>query len=195
MIPTAKGVLEKLVDSGPVHLDALPERPGIYALWDHTGEIRYMGSTPKSEHGLRKRVGKHISGSEGYSHKYSHAYCTGRMWRSSKKLHPAVAQQHDADAKEAKRLRNAVIRAECRATYVEVPRELVHGDYFRVLTDLEHATQSIAPASMRRWEKTFPPLDEPVEIVERVIDQIGADRDRLERQRRLYKLFAKVGNS
>lgn len=81
------GYILEMLQAEPVDLKDLPEEFGIYALWDHDKQIRYIGSTPKATEGFRTRVcNKHSTGSEGRSHKFSQAYCTGRMWRHCKKL-------------------------------------------------------------------------------------------------------------
>ena len=83
----AKNILEQLATGHKHSLPELPETHGIYALWDHDGHIRYIGCTPKKTEGFKKRINsKHVTGSVCRSHKFSEAYCTGRMWRYSKHL-------------------------------------------------------------------------------------------------------------
>jgi hypothetical protein len=78
-------VLRSLITIDPVRLDALPREHGIYALHDHRGAIRYIGITEADKYGFHGRINnRHVSGSEGRSHKFSHAYNTGRMWRAKK---------------------------------------------------------------------------------------------------------------
>jgi hypothetical protein len=100
-------VIFLLTQSKPVSSIKLPQSFGIYALWDHFGLIRYIGCTPKATESLNSRVAnKHVTGSEGRSHKLSHAYCVGRMWRYCSKLHDLLAASGEdkADAKIAKYL-------------------------------------------------------------------------------------------
>ena len=76
----ASQIFNILSESRPVAPIALPETFGIYALWDHARHIRYIGCTPKATEGFNARVAnKHVTGSEGRSHKFSHAYRVGRM--------------------------------------------------------------------------------------------------------------------
>lgn len=64
-----------------MRLDRLPHDRGIYTLHDHTGTIRYTGITKSVDSGFYDRIhNRHVTGSEGRSHKFSHAYNTGRMW-------------------------------------------------------------------------------------------------------------------
>lgn len=117
----SRSIFERLTRSVPINLADLPEEFGIYALWDHERQIRYIGSTPKATEGFRTRIySKHATGSEGRSHKFTQAYCTGRMWRYCKKLdHPAAAREQSAtDADAAKKLRNAFIRKQIGRAHV-----------------------------------------------------------------------------
>lgn len=184
-------VLRLLTTSAPVRLEALPDTCGIYALWDHTGQVRYIGSTPRATEGFYTRIfNKHTAGSEGRSHKFTQAYCTGRMWRFCKLLHPAgslVGQQAD-DAKLAKRLRTAFIRKHCRATIVEIGEEAIPGPYSAGLVSLERAVQALAPAAMRAWEGIrFPPLPEPVHLVDVLLLEFPTLVDAVGRQQSLYR--------
>lgn len=153
----AREILHLLTTSPPVPPIALPEAFGIYALWDHDGVARYIGSTPKATEGFHTRIAnKHVTGSEGRSHKFSHVYCVGRMWRYSARLHPPEAGIHEnvADAKLAKKLRSLFIRRQCGVTYLPIPDQGGTNGYSSYLTSLEHAVQMIAPDSMRLWEGT-----------------------------------------
>lgn len=132
-----QNIFERLTQSEPVNLTDLPEEFGIYALWDHERKIRYIGSTPKNTEGFRTRIySKHATGSEGRSHKFSQAYCVGRIWRYCKKLHDPAAnrEQSAADTNAAKKLRNAFIRRYCAASYVSIPRDSMPEPYFASLT-------------------------------------------------------------
>jgi hypothetical protein len=131
MILDPSATFRELSTSDPVRLHILPRDQGIYALHDHAGAIRYIGIT-KQDQGFFDRVNyKHVSGSEGRSHKFAHAYNTGRMWRSKK--------DHRPDAKLARLLRRTFIRRYCRATFVAVPPKLWSG-----LSTLETAVQAMA---------------------------------------------------
>ncbi|WP_159098124.1 hypothetical protein [Parazoarcus communis] len=191
-----QSVFEALTKSKPVNLSDLPEEFGVYALWDHEGQIRYIGSTPKATEGFRTRIySKHATGSEGRSHKFTQAYCTGRMWRYCKKLDdPAAAnEQHPADADAAKKLRNAFIRRYCRASYVTIPRNSLAEPYFASLTSLEYQLQAMAPLSMRAWEGiAFRPLSEPTHLVDGLLAELPHYAAGAERQNAIYKTFVSV---
>lgn len=181
----------QLTESKPVRLADLPEEFGIYALWDHTKQVRYIGSTPKATEGFRTRIySKHATGSEGRSHKFTQAYCTGRMWRYCKKLHgPAAAlAQVAADASGAKKLRNAFIRRYCAATYLVVPRDSLPSPYFASLTAIEFQLQAMAPPSMRVWEGIgFAAVPEPTALVDRLLIDLPYLADAAQRQRSIYQ--------
>ena len=189
-----RSIFEKLTQSEPVHLADLPEEFGIYALWDHERQIRYIGSTPKATEGFRTRIySKHATGSEGRSHKFTQAYCTGRMWRYCKKLDdPAAArEQSPADADAAKKLRNAFIRKYCAASYVSIPRASLPEPYFASLTSLEYQLQAMAPSSMRVWEGIgFRPLAEPTPLVDLLLTELPHFAAGAERQYAIYKAHA-----
>ena len=177
---TAGETLEKLVSSQPSCLDALPRDHGIYALHDHHGEIRYIGITKGDKNGFYGRIySRHVSGSEGRSHKFSHAYNTGRMWREKRDSSP--------DAGAAKQLRTAFVRRHCRASYVIVPPA-----FWSDLSRLELAVQAIAPDGMLAWgsKSAFDPLPEPTELVDALLDELRftpAQRAAIERQAALWR--------
>ncbi|PKG97580.1 hypothetical protein [Paraglaciecola sp. MB-3u-78] len=185
----SKDIFEKLTSSEPKLLTGLPDSFGIYALWDHEKQIRYIGCTPKATEGFRIRAGnKHVTGSEGRSHKLSQAYCTGRMWRYCKKLDPESASndQSSEDATLAKRLRTLFIRKYCGITFVEIPENGVP-NYFNYLTSLESQVQNMAPASMRAWEGLgFKPCSEPSILVDQLIDENPDLQSAAERQQEIY---------
>ena len=163
---------------------------GIYSLWDHTGAIRYIGSTPRSEAGFRGRIGKPIGGSEGRSHKFSQAYCSGRLWRFCPRLHPqaAAAPWNECDAAAAKTLRTRFIRRYCRASCL--PMATGHEG----LEALEHGVIEIAkrrgPSGMLAWNGTrFPVESEPVALVDALLTETPGVRAAVERQRRLYERY------
>jgi hypothetical protein len=189
----ARSIFEKLTSAEPVNLANLPEEFGIYALWDHAREIRYIGSTPKATEGFRTRIhSKHATGSEGRSHKFTQAYCTGRMWRYCKKLdNPAAArEQSAADASVAKKLRNAFVRRHCAASYLALPRGSLPEPYFASLTSLEFELQAMAPSSMRAWEGIgFRPNPEPVALVDGLLREMPHFAEGAERQGAIYAKY------
>jgi hypothetical protein len=172
-------VLRSLTTSAPVYLNDLPQEHGIYALHDHTGAIRYIGITKADKHGFRGRINnRHASGSEGRSHKFSHAYNTGRMWRAKRDSRP--------DAAWAKRLRTAFIRRHCRATFVVVPRTLWGG-----LLELESVIKAMAPQGMDDWgnRRDFVCLSEPNDLVDALLNELRFTFDQraaVERQAALH---------
>lgn len=185
-------ILSALCDSTPRCLDRLPQSYGLYALWDHAGKIRYIGCTPKATEGFNVRIGnKHVTGSEGRSHKFSHAYCVGRMWRYQKRLHPIESwrEQSDADAKLAKRLRTLFIREHCRATLIEIPKPS-DKEYFSYLTSLEAEVKMLAPPEMKSWDGVrFSPSPEPTELVNELLDRYPALRAACERQSSIFERY------
>lgn len=188
---TASEVLDRLASQKPASLFGLPKSFGIYALWDHEGAIRYIGATPRMTEGFNIRVGnKHVTGTEGRSHKFSHVYCVGRMWRFCRKLHPDSAGQAEnlLDAKAAKRLRTLFIRRHCAATYVEIRHNQINENYFSFLTDLERAVYEVAPASMSQWAGVkCPQVSEPATLVEDLLKLHPYLRDPVERQRNIFR--------
>jgi hypothetical protein len=155
-------VLQRLVTSAPVRVDALPHEHGIYALHNHAGAIRYIGITKADKYGFYGRINnRHVSGSESRSHKFSHAYNTGRLWRANKDDRP--------DARLAKNLRTALVRRHCRATFLSLPPAL-----WVELPELEIAVQAIAPAGMFDWggKRGFICLPEPTQLVDALLDEL-----------------------
>jgi hypothetical protein len=188
----SKDIFSKLTSTEPKSLIGLPDSFGIYALWDHEGKIRYIGCTPKATEGFRVRVGnKHVTGSEGRSHKFSQAYCTGRMWRYCKKLDPesALSTQNSDNAKLAKKLRTLFIRKHCRITFVEIPNKGLQ-NYFNYLTFLESDVQNMAPASMRKWEGVgFSPFTEPSKLVDELIEENPSLRSAADKQNEIFNRY------
>lgn len=181
MMPDPSAALRDLVSREPVRLGALPHDHGIYALHDHTGTIRYIGITKSIDSGFFDRIhNRHATGSEGRSHKFSHAYNTGRMWRAKRDASP--------DARLAKRLRTEFIRRHCRATFVTVPLSL-HVE----LPRLEKAVKALAPPVMDDWadKRAFVPEIEPAESVDALLDHLCFSPDQraaVERQQALALL-------
>lgn len=172
-------VLHGLMNCEPMRLGLLPHDHGIYALHDHMGVIRYIGITKSIDTGLFDRINsRHVTGSEGRSHKFSHAYNTGRMWRAKK--------DGRRDASIAKRLRSEFIRRRCRATFVTVPPSLR-----TELPELEIAVQAVAPAHMLEWgrKRAVASLAEPKKLVDSLLDDLcfsPEQRAAIERQAALY---------
>jgi hypothetical protein len=172
-------VLRDLTTRDPIRLDALPRDHGIYALHDHTGSIRYVGITKGDRYGFYGRINnRHVSGSESRSHKFSHAYNTGRMWRAKK--------DDRADAGVAKHLRTAFIRRHCRATFV-----IVQPTLWGELSRLEIAVQALAPEGMLDWggKRGFASLSEPKELIDALLDELRFSPDQraaIERQAALH---------
>jgi hypothetical protein len=155
-------VFRELTSREPVALNVLPHDHGIYALYDHTGLIRYIGITRRDRYGLHGRIhGRHVGGSEGRSHKFSHAYNSGRMWRAKGDPSP--------DAQQSKALRMAFARRYCRAAFVVVPSTLSSD-----LAALELAVQALAPAGMLAWgsKRSFVPVPEPADLVDDLLDEL-----------------------
>lgn len=170
-------VFRALLSSSPVGLNDLPRSRGIYALHDHMGTMRYIGITQSSSSNFYDRIyNRHVTGSESRSHKFSHAYNTGRMWRALKDNGP--------DASAAKRLRTAFVRRYCKASYLEVAAES-----FGELPKLELAVQALAGREMLTWcdKRGFSALPEPKGLVDALIDDLrfsSSDRATVERQAR-----------
>lgn len=172
-------ILRELTIGEPVRLEDLPEEHGICALHDHTGAIRYIGITKGDRSGFYGRINsRHVTGSESRSHKFSHAYNTGRMWRAERDDRP--------DAKEAKWLRTAFIRRHCRATFVTMPPNL-SGE----LPKMESAIQTMVPDGMLDWggSRSFVCLSEPKELVDALLEELEFtpwQRAAVERQAALH---------
>jgi hypothetical protein len=168
---TPEAILQKLQEQMPVALADLPNEHGVYALFDHSGSIRYIGVTESPDMGFWRRIFQyHVTGSEGRSHKFSQAYNTGRMWRSRK----GNPEQLTVNAKLAKSLRTKFCRTYCKATYVAIPRSAAPDNFFQFLTQLESQIQRIAPSVMRTWEGIkFRAVAEPIELVDKLIASAG----------------------
>lgn len=152
-----------LRDQDRLPLGALPRSHGIYALFDHAGTMRYVGITPGDRHGFHGRINRrHVTGSEGNSHKFSYAYNTGRMWRAK--------GDRNRDAKIAKDLKTAFIRRHCKAAVVAVDPEFHAG-----LLVLESAVKAMAPPGMLTWNdaRSFAPCEEPADLVDRLVRDLA----------------------
>jgi hypothetical protein len=166
-----------------MRLEAVPREHGIYALHDHAGAIRYIGITKSDKYGFYGRINiRHVSGSEGRSHKFSHAYNAGRLWRAKKDDRP--------DALLAKQLRTAFIRRYCRATFLSLPTVL-----WDELPRLEIAVQAIASEGMFDWggKRGFVSLPEPKELVDVMLDELCLTIDQRAAVERQAALHATTG--
>lgn len=130
--------LVQLTTSTPLQLDALPETPGLYALYDHEGQIRYLGMAAKD---LRDRIFRRHVGGDDNSHKFSSAYNAGRMWHDRK--HPV---SDPLDGKIAKQLRREFAKATCQAAVLRLPNWSTE-ELFR----LEEDIRALAPREMQIW--------------------------------------------
>lgn len=128
---------------------------GVYGLIDHTGALRYIGSTSES---FYKRIHqRHRTGSEGMSHYFSYIYNTGRMWRDRS------GPEDPEDAKVAKKLRNAFIADHCRAVWMELPDD-------GKIAALEQEILRIAPPEVISWNcHGMEPYDEPRDLVDETL--------------------------
>lgn len=129
--------------------------------------MRYVGITPGDPDGFYGRINKrHVAGSEGRSHKFSHAYNTGRMWRAK--------GDTSYDAKLAKGLRTCFARRYCRATVLPVERDL-HPH----LPALEVLVQAAAPSGQLLWiaKRGFDPYGEPEELVDNLLAELDFTPD------------------
>jgi hypothetical protein len=175
--------LKLLVLQGLKSLDDLPEAQGIYALADHRGALRDIGMTVNAS--FRKRIyNRHVTGSEGNSHKFACAYNVGRMWYKKK-----CSDQDPTDGFLARRLRQVFIRRHCRAMYV--PLQLKKAE----LQTRESGALNIARIGMRDWNgKRFWSQPEPRELVDSIIEDLGwssANCGAIERQAKLYDLHGR----
>lgn len=162
LILNPESIYRNLLDQERLALSALPDTHGIYALFDHAGAMRYVGITTKDRHGFHGRINnRHVGGSEERSHKFSHAYNTGRMWRARRDAGP--------DAMLAKELRRRFARRYCRATVLPLEEKLLSR-----LPALETAVQAAAPAGQLLWlfKRGFEPCAEPEELVNNLLAEL-----------------------
>lgn len=171
MPPTA--ALEALTTAPLIRLENVPRNvPGLYLLHDHEQVPRYVGKTMNLWHRVWSN---HCAGDEN-SHKFVAAYNAGRLWHSRKN-----ALSDAGDGKVAKELRKLLAREFCRARALPLPTISEYD-----LGVLEDRVRAIAPEPINDWNdiKQIPTM-EPVELVDRLLDQIGwtADqRAKLDRQ-------------
>lgn len=136
-----EAILERLIESPKVKLNALSADQGVYALYDHEGVARYIGVT---EMGLKKRFHNYHVGGDGNSHKFSTIYNAGRMF------HTRDDPYSDAnDGRVAKELRRLFCRRYCSAVGIPLP-ELTKMELFA----LETKVRRIAPKHALSWNDT-----------------------------------------
>src|SRR5450759_1276303 len=170
--------LDLLISQDLKSLDDLPEAQGIYALADHQGMLRYIGMTANDT--FRNRINnRHVTGSEGNSHKFAWAYNVGRMWYGRK-----CSEQDPQDGKLARQLRQNFIRQYCKA--VCVPLQIQKPE----LLALESGALRIAPLEMQDWNgRRLGSEPEPRDLIETLIVDLcwsKAKCEAIERQAALY---------
>ena len=157
-------VLESLLTQEHTRTADLPrDQRGIYGLVDHTGIVRYIGSTSEPAENFRKRIHqRHRTGSETNSHYFSNKYNCGRMWRDR------ATQQGHPDAKVSKDLRSAFVAEYCRAVYVPL-----EGDK-RAIEATEAAAILFSPPENVLWNRNrslvYP---EPTELVDALVAKLA----------------------
>lgn len=170
----ARAAHSQLYDLPPQPLNSLSSAYGIYALYDHEGQPRYIGSTWKDT--FHKRIqNRHVTGSEENSHKFSWAYNIGRMWRDRRALDPL--ERKDGDA--AKRLRTAFVRRHCQAACLSI--ELPKSE----LVALEKAIIALAEPAEKAWNDkrlVLSSVAEPVDLITRLIEDLALDPAAFDRQ-------------
>jgi DNA polymerase III subunit epsilon len=176
----ATNVLAQILDQVPTQLPKLPKAGGIYMLYDHTSEPKYIGMTGP-EKGFYDRIyRRHRTGSEHVSHQYSAYYNVGRMWRNRNDAKKCV------DSKTSKMLRNKFIELNCSATFVEIDLPT------SALEVLETEIIRIAPPGVKPWNgrrNAVCLLDEPTVLVDEVIAKLNMSTSQIEainRQREKY---------
>lgn len=154
-------ILERLLESPTVKLDALPADQGVYALYDHEGVARYIGVT---EMGLKKRIHDYHVGGDGNSHKFSTVYNAGRMFHTRKD--PFT---NTRDGRIAKELRRMFARRYCSAVGVPLPK-----CSRTELYALEAQIRRIAPQHALTWNdaRALDPY-EPTELLNEFLKEIG----------------------
>lgn len=150
-----RNALEALLHGVALPLTDLPRRRGVYALIDHTGETKYIGKADRTNFADRIN-NRHTTGSEANSHKFSHTYNTGRMWR---------AKNDDSDdARKVKSFRTAFIRHYCRARVFEIDADPL------VIEGVESQLRRIAPSDATEWnDKRVHTAIEPENLVNELL--------------------------
>ena len=172
----AAQVLEQVLAKTPQPTATAPnDCRGIYGLVDHRGALRYIGSTSAENETFHRRIHhRHRTGSDTYSHYFSRMYNTGRMWRLPND------QETNRDGDVAKRLRNKFISEYCKAAWVPLSDDTD-------IAQLEREVIALAPEDAVAWNRRgMNVYEEPVELVDRVIEQLSlgaSERAAIARQR------------
>jgi hypothetical protein len=158
---TPQDILDHLHGAPAQRLSDLPEGQGLYALYDHSGQPRYIGSTTM---GLRRRIHDYHAGGDGNSHKFSTVYNAGRMFHARKD--PFTDAE---DGKIAKKLRRLFARSQCSAVGLELP-----GISKQELFDLETKVYRLAPPETISWNhaRSLPTID-PGRSLDQFIDNLA----------------------
>ena len=124
MTLTARDALDNLLSQTFRRLDDMPEAIGLYGLGDHEGKLHYFGMTDSKS--FQDRIwSRHVTGSEGHSHKLACNYSVGRLWHDPK--HPGTNKQ---DGKIACQVRREFIRRHCG--FVCLPLEMTKPELLRL---------------------------------------------------------------
>lgn len=186
--PAAAEVLAMLRRAKPRPTCEAPrDTRGIYGLYDHAGEFRYIGSASSDDESLYSCVHQqHGTSSERASHIFSRTYNTGRMWR----LLDEPSSNVDGDV--AERLRYDFISLHCQAVWVPLPN---HVD----ISGLEAQVIALASCDMTEWNtRRVAPYDEPEELVDALVDSLGLspfERAALGRQKHRFLTSATLADS
>lgn len=175
---TADEILSRLLAARPEPTANAPKDcRGIYGLYDHRCELRYIGATESLKECFYKRIHRRHRTGTGVGHKYSWFYNCGRIWRQQE------GPARNADEKIAKRLRNEFIADYCKAVWVPLPDEIE-------FSGLESEVIDLAPADAKEWNQNkFDVYDEPVELVDKTIARLRfgkTELEAIERQKARY---------
>jgi DNA polymerase-3 subunit epsilon len=162
-IPTSLEILQLLKQAKPRPTREAPrDCRGIYGLFDHKGQFRYIGSTSAKNETFYKRIHhRHRTGSESTSHYFSRMYNTGRMWR----LRNDLATKVDGDI--SKSLRNEFIARHCSCVWIALPDDAN-------IAALETEVIRLAPEEMIAWNRrSMEAYEEPIQLVDELIENLG----------------------
>jgi hypothetical protein len=193
-MPSAESVHDHLMESAPCALQDLPRgKVGIYALRYPSDRIVQIGSAglKSATEDFHSRIAnRHRSGSEGEYHKASGAFNVGRMYRhlerskktptSKLRWNPLYGdvmgfQQTERSAKVAKKVRNEVVSRSVTATWFPVERTCSLPEFEKLLKGLEERVQELFGVENLAWYgKAARPVDEPIQLVDEVVQQFKA---------------------